>query len=345
MAPTSASCSATAPVDSAAAVNYPACTGTHEAAIGNFNGDSNPDLLVACWGGSVVSFLRGNGNGTFAAMVNYTVGASADTRSSRATSMVTAVSMPRSPIMTTPVSACSSAEATARSIPQVKYPSAQGRTRFEPETWTAMAVSIWQWPTTAPARISVLRGRVDGTFMAAVHYPTGSAPKGVAIADIDGDGLADLLSANTAGNYPTCCNPGGDTISLLLNAGGGSFAAAQTYAAGTTPFAIATGDFDGDGDLDVVTANWHSNDVTVLRNDGPVDPPPQLSNIAAGAITNTQRNDHLADQRACRHASRVRPRPSLRLQLAAADRTNDVAPGHAGRSLAEHALPLPREEP
>ena len=33
------------------------------------------DLIVACWGGSVVSFLRGIGNGTFAPLVNYTVGA------------------------------------------------------------------------------------------------------------------------------------------------------------------------------------------------------------------------------------------------------------------------------
>jgi hypothetical protein len=115
--------------------------------------------------------------------------------------------------------------------------------------------------------ISVLRGRGDGTFNAALSYPTGSVPKGVAIADIDGDGLPDLLSANTAGNYPICCNPGGDTISLLLNAGAGSFAAAQPYSTGTTPFAVATGDFDGDGDLDVATANWHSNDVSILRND------------------------------------------------------------------------------
>ena len=37
----------------------------------------------------------------------------------------------------------------------------------------------------------------------------------------------------------------------------------------------------------MVTANWHSNDVTVLRNDGLVDPPPQLSNIIVGAISNT----------------------------------------------------------
>jgi chitodextrinase len=110
----------------------------------------------------------------------------------------------------------------------------------------------------------------------------------VAIADFDGDGLPDLMSANTAGNYPTCCNPGGDTISLLINAGSGAFAAAQTYPAGTTPFSIATGDFDKDGDVDVATANWHSNDVTILRNDGSVDPPPQLSGITASGVTGTQ---------------------------------------------------------
>jgi hypothetical protein len=121
--------------------------------------------------------------------------------------------------------------------------------------------------------LSVLRSRPNGTFMAAVHHPVGDTPKGVAIADINGDGQADLLSANTAGNYPMCCNPGGDTISLLLNTGNGSFAAAQTYSAGTTPFAVAAGDLDGDGDLDVVTANWHSDDVTILRNEAVVGPP------------------------------------------------------------------------
>ena len=270
-----------------AAVNFPACTGTHEVAIGNFTADTNPDLLVACWGGSVVSFLRGNGNGTFAAMVNFTVGAAPHSIVARDFNgdgrLDAAVANHDDASISVLLG-----RGDGTFNPQVKYPVGGGPHSIRAGDVNGDGRLDLAVANDGSNTISVLRGQVGGTFSASVQYPTGSAPKGVAIADIDGDGLLDLLSANTAGNYPTCCNPGGDTISLLLNAGGGSFAAAQTYVAGTTPFAIATGDFDGDGDLDVVTANWHSNNVTILRNDGSVDPPPQLSDVAAGGVTSTQ---------------------------------------------------------
>jgi hypothetical protein len=54
-------------------------------------------------------------------------------------------------------------------------------------------------------------------------------------------GVLTVPSANSAGNYPVCCNPGGDTISLLLHTGNGTFAAAQTHTVGTTPFAVWAG--------------------------------------------------------------------------------------------------------
>jgi glucose/arabinose dehydrogenase len=269
----------------AAAVNYPACTGTHEVAIGHFNTDLNPDLLVVCWGGTVVSLLPGTGNGLFAAPVNTTVGATpvsivADdfNRDGRLDAAIANYHDSTVSVLI--------GRGDGTFNPHVTYgvgagPHSVRAGDVDGDGDVDLAVA-----NELSSTISVLRGQGNGTFLAAVHYPGGPAPKGVAIADIDGDGLADLLSANTAGNYPTCCNPGGDTLSLLINAGGGSFAAAQTYTAGTTPFAIDTGDFDGDGDLDVVTANWHSHNVTLLRNDGSVDPPPQLSNIAVGGITN-----------------------------------------------------------
>jgi glucose/arabinose dehydrogenase len=269
-----------------AAVNYPACSGTHEVAIGDFNRDNSVDLLVACWGGSVVSYLRGNGNGTFAAMVNYTVGAAPHS----------IVARDFNGDGTLDAAVANHDEASVSVLigrgdgtfnAHVRYQVGGGPHSVRAGDVDGDGILDLAIANDASDTISVLRGRPDGTFIAAVNYPTGQVPKGVAIADIDGDGLADLLSANTAGNYPTCCNPGGDTISLLLNAGGGSFAAAQTYTVGTTPFAVSTGDLDGDGDLDVLTANWHSNDVTVLRNDGVVDPPPQLTGIAAGNIANT----------------------------------------------------------
>jgi hypothetical protein len=255
-----------------AAVDYAACTGAHEPAVGDFNGDDIVDVIVACWGGSVVSFLRGAGNGTFAAPVTYNVGAAphsvvaadfnGDGRADVAVAnhdsgtVTVLINTPTFPGLG-PVWAAPGFYSVGAGPHSIRAGDLNDDGRLD------LAVA-----NDASNTISVLLGLGNGTFAAAVHYPVGPVPKGVGIADINGDGRPDLLSANTAGNYPVCCNPGGDTISLLLNAGNGTFQTAQPFTVGLTPFAVAAGDFDGDGGLDVVTANWHSNDVTILRNGG-----------------------------------------------------------------------------
>ena len=250
-----------------AAVDYQACTGAHEPAVGDFTGDGIADVIVACWGGSVVSFLRGIGNGTFATRVNFTVGA--------APHSVVAGDFNGDGRLDAAVANHDSASISVliglgngNFNPHVPYAVGSGPHQIRTGDLDGDGRLDLAVANDASNSLSVLRGLPNGTFAAAVPYPTGSVPKGVAIGDINGDGRADLLSANTAGNYPVCCNPGGDTISLLVNAGNGTFAAAQPFTVGTTPFAVAAGDIDGDGDLDVVTANWHSNDLTVLRNGG-----------------------------------------------------------------------------
>ena len=99
--------------------------------------------------------------------------------------------------------------------------------------------------------VGVLLGNGDGTFQAAQPQPVargGNDPRSVAIADLDGDGAADLVTANSAS----------DDVSVLLGNGDGTFQAAQAFAAGDAPLSVAIADLDGDGAADLVTANSSS---------------------------------------------------------------------------------------
>jgi hypothetical protein len=144
--------------------------------------------------------------------------------------------------------------------------------------------------------LSVLLGNGDGTFKTKVNYAVGPFPKGVAIGDLNNDGVLDLVAANTANNYPTGSDPAGMTISVLLGSGDGTFGPATTFNTGDTPFCVTLGDFDGDGDLDAATANWHSNDVTVLTNftfaKGAIPPPPvpQFGSLSGFCFNDTNVN-------------------------------------------------------
>jgi hypothetical protein len=50
----------------------------------------------------------------------------------------------------------------------------------------------------------------------------------------------------------------------LLGTGLGSFQAQATFDVGFSPYGVAVGDFNGDGHLDIVTANFFGNTVSVL---------------------------------------------------------------------------------
>ena len=89
-------------------------------------------------------------------------------------------------------------------------------------------------------------------------FPAGNFPNSVAVADLDGDGFPDLVTANF----------GSDDVSLLLGNGDGSFQAAVSLGAGDGPFSVAVADLDRDGFPDLVTANFSSDDVSVLLGNG-----------------------------------------------------------------------------
>lgn len=51
-------------------------TNPRSLAVGDFNGDGKPDMVVANFASNTVSVLIGNGDGTFQAAVNYSTGSS-----------------------------------------------------------------------------------------------------------------------------------------------------------------------------------------------------------------------------------------------------------------------------
>jgi len=116
--------------------------------------------------------------------------------------------------------------------------------------------------------VSVLLGRGDGTFADDQRVSLGSVPLSVTTGDFNGDGLIDLVTANN--NIPYFTHNYSSDVSVLLGRGDGTFAADQQFSVGSVPFSVTTGDFNGDGLIDLVTANTYSDDVSVLlgRGDG-----------------------------------------------------------------------------
>src|SRR5581483_10570988 len=109
--------------------------------------------------------------------------------------------------------------------------------------------------------VSVLLGNGDGTFQPHQDYAVGSFPYSVAVGDFNGDGKQDLATAANNG-YPN------GAVSVLLGNGDGTFQPYQDYAVGFNPQSVAAGDFNGDGKLDLATANSQSNYVSVLLGNG-----------------------------------------------------------------------------
>jgi hypothetical protein len=116
--------------------------------------------------------------------------------------------------------------------------------------------------------IGVLLGNGDGTFQKAQTYCTGgSVYTNLFVADLNRDGVPDLIVANECFSV-TDCDTGG--VSVLLGNGDGTLRAAQIYrSGGSSANAVVVSDLNGDGNLDVAVANsCHTGGSCVAGNVG-----------------------------------------------------------------------------
>ncbi len=106
--------------------------------------------------------------------------------------------------------------------------------------------------------VAVLLGNGDGTFQPAVTYSTGAyGANSVAVADMNGDGILDLVVANWCGTQDQYgCRYQSGAVSVLFGNGDGTFQTALVYGSGgLDAYSVAIGDLNGDRKPDLVVTN------------------------------------------------------------------------------------------
>lgn len=131
-----------------------------------------------------------------------------------------------------------------------------------------------------------------GGFAPQVQYEAGPNPTAIATADLNGNGVLDIVVTNSAT----------DTISVLLGLGNGTFAPPQTVETWSTPWSnvvrsVALGDVNGNCVVDMVVTDWTYAYVLLGNGDGTFGKPmtldTKMGHSASATLGDLNGNGHL----------------------------------------------------
>ncbi|WP_375418968.1 T9SS type A sorting domain-containing protein [uncultured Hymenobacter sp.] len=224
-------------------------------ALGDVNGDGKPDIVTVSNSTDNATVLLGQGDGTFGPAAIFSTGAGSHPEA-LALHDVTGDGRPDIITAASPAGAVLAGRGDGTfglPVPYTNSPDAgaggvavgDANNDGQPDIFTAAASGI----------VSVYLQQGAGSFAPPARYQS-SASVGIRVADLDGDGRLEVITAGF----------GTDAVGVLPGLADGTFGPAARYPAGVSsqPISVAVGDVDGNGRPDIAVANFGLAQVGVL---------------------------------------------------------------------------------
>jgi hypothetical protein len=232
---------------------------------GDFNGDGKLDLVTDSWGDNQVTVVFGDGRGGFASPgVQFAVGKRpyqrvrvSDVNLDGNADILTTNSEGDDVTVLLGDGKGSFNQAAGSPFPCGKTPFALAIGDLNGDGKPDLAIANWagQPEKGQGEGVTIMLGDGRGEFkaIAGSPFPTGDGPNRIAIGDIDGDGVPEVVISNYTSDNVT-----------VLHGGKGTFTRTATIPIGRHPEGIALGDLNGDGKADIVVTNTDDNSISTL---------------------------------------------------------------------------------
>ena len=210
---------------------FPAGNGPSKVAVGDLNGDGFPDLVVSNFLANTVSVLLGNGDGTFQAPRPFAIGA----------------------VKTTFTPGIDTQVLDFRQRRDVRLAD------FNRDGILDIVVTNYD-----SGDVSVLLGNGDGTFQPQRRFNATPHPLGLAVGDVNNDGIPDLVVIDsTPADIP-------NNIAVLLGNGDGTFQPEKIFQPPSVLFVanVVLADFNHDGRLDLAVGGGQLTGIDFYLGNG-----------------------------------------------------------------------------
>ncbi len=260
----------------------------HGGVTGDFNGDGKLDVVAGSFLSNRIAFLPGLGNGTFGPTIFTDIGATTmffaarDFDGDGKLDLIVSSENTNQSILVLKGAGNGTFVVTGTAVLPFNSPRNPVVCDFDRDGKVDVAV-----PNSSGGDVAVLMGDGAGGFGPPSYAGALGGPYAGALADVNADGLCDVITAN-----------GDSSVSVLVGGPRGTLGT-PAVAAGARPLGAAAVDFDADGQLDLAVVSRDTGSVLLYRGDGEglLTPLPSIpagsfpASIAAGDFNGDGRTD------------------------------------------------------